>query len=421
MYDYYVFLFFYQPCFFLYDKVNFDLTTPNNRDTTDHTHPARKNSQSGYVYESDTVRRAYPVSQTSTPTTSSSASSAMMKMSNANSASLTSTSSFLQPQQQSVRAKDIPYHAREDSQPFTYGMVTNGHHHQENGSGGAGSVGNGATSTPTSPSIHRRNWKESSSNTNNGQPSKRLESPSLVRKFSNGSEPAISPVRSVPRIPVPSIADPASPRPIRKLSESLLLNGSGGGGGGGGGGGVVASPSPDNAGVSSSAILPVATSSPRLDTSRNRSASTSEMIKTSTPQHHISLEETIQDVSTSPDSTRYVLPNLFVFFCIPFSFRRSVRRAMPSHPEFPSTSRMRLNCRQSVTSVTKGNGSSCHSYLPSFSIAVFCLPSLFSRPPRWKMEPIWLSSENRSVEFQQKELRKDEKKKKQKSTPLIFR
>lgn len=278
-------------------QVNFDLTP--NRDTTDNS--SRKNSQSGYVYESDTVRRAYPVAQ-STPSSSAPASSgAMMKMSSANSAPLTPPS-LLQPQQQSVRAKDIPYHAREDSKPFTYGMVTNGHnHHQENGSGGAGSLGNGATSTPTSPSIHRRNWKESSSNTNNSQPSKRLESPSLVRKFSNGSEPVISPVRSAPRIPVPSIADPASPRPIRKLSESLLLaNGSGSGGV------VASSPSSDNA-ASSSAILPVATSSPRLDTSRNRSASTSEMMKTPTPsQHHISLEETIQDISTSPDSSRYV-------------------------------------------------------------------------------------------------------------------
>lgn len=262
-----------------------------------------------------------------------------MKMSSANSGPLTPPS-LLPPQQQSVRAKDIPYHAREDSKPFTYGMVTNGHnHHQENGSGGAGSLGNGATSTPTSPSIHRRNWKESSSNTNNSQPSKRLESPSLVRKFSNGSEPVISPVRSAPRIPVPSIADPASPRPIRKLSESLLLaNGSASG--------VVSS---DNA-ASSSAILPVATSSPRLDTSRNRSASTSEMMKTPTPpQHHISLEETIQDISTSPDSSRYV-PFLSILPFLPCQLTRNFRLA----------TRMRLNC--CCCSLFQANGSSCHSY-----------------------------------------------------------
>jgi hypothetical protein len=237
-----------------------------------------------------------------------------------------------QQQQPSVRPKDIPYHAREDSKPFTYGMVgmaapppppTNGHHHhhhhQENGNGGgAGSNGTASammTSTPVaSASMHGRNWKESSSNTINGQQaSKRLESPSLVRKFSNGSEPVnISPVRSSPRIPVPSIADPVSPRPIRKLSESLLLSNGGG-----------ATPS-DATLASNASIQPVATSSPRLDNSRNRTSSTtSEMMKAlpTTPQlqhRDISLEETIQDISTSPDSSRYV-PPIFSFSTIPHS------------------------------------------------------------------------------------------------------
>lgn len=241
--------------------------TPN-RDTTDRS-VSRKTSSgsnpSGYVYESDTVRRAHPAAPQR------------------------------QQSQPSVRAKDIPYHAREDSKPFTYGMmVTNGHHHAENGSGGA-SAGN------ASPSIHRRNWKESSSTHNGqGQQSKRLESPSLVRKFSNGAEPlATSPSRSAPRIPVPSI-DPASPRPLRKLSESLLLNGSGG-----------AIGSPDNASGGTGTILPVATSSPRLDTSRNRSDPSEMIAKSPIPgpsqqqYHHILLEETIQDISTSPDSSRY--------------------------------------------------------------------------------------------------------------------
>lgn len=334
--------------------------TPS-RDTTD-----RKNSQPGYVYESDTVRRAYPANQGTTP------SSPVVKMA-------TAAAPPLLQSQQSVRAKDIPYHAREDSKPFTYGMVaTNGHHHQENGSGG---VANGATSsTPTSPSIHRRNWKESSSNMNNGQGQpKRLESPSLVRKFSNGSEqPVISPVRSAPRIPVPSIADPASPRPMRKLSESLLLNGGTGA-------------SSDNAASASAPnILPVATSSPRLDTSRNRSASSSasEMIKTPTPQlqHHISLEETIQDISTSPDSSRYV--RFFSFF---FSFRW----AMPSGPQFrPSQQSRRVNCfyTEEINRLDEGNGSSSPPRLllfVPFSRAVGGKPETLSIPrSHLKIDPL---------------------------------
>ena len=353
--------------------------TPS-RDTTD-----RKNSQPGYVYESDTVRRAYPANQGTTP------SSPVVKMA-------TAAAPPLLQSQQSVRAKDIPYHAREDSKPFTYGMVaTNGHHHhhQENGSGG---VANGATSsTPTSPSIHRRNWKESSSNMNNGQGQpKRLESPSLVRKFSNGSEqPVISPVRSAPRIPVPSIADPASPRPMRKLSESLLLNGGTGA-------------SSDNAASASAPnILPVATSSPRLDTSRNRSASSSasEMIKTPTPQlqHHISLEETIQDISTSPDSSRYVR---FFLFLSPSSVGRCqvVRNSGPANKavaSIVSTQKRLIVWTREMDRVPPTSPFVCSFFACS----------------RWKtrdpLDPA-LSSENRSVGLKQQKRRRKEVKEEEK-------
>ncbi len=294
------------------------------RDTTDRSvvpSVVRKNSNnssSGYVYESDTVRRAYPTATPQADITP----PAGLKMS---SGPVTQTPPPQLQQQQSVRPKDIPYHAREDSKPFTYGMVgmaqpTNGHHHhhQENGNGGAGSNGTASammTSTPVaSATVHGRNWKESSSNTINGQQAtKRLESPSLVRKFSNGTEPVnISPVRSSPRIPVPSIADPVSPRPIRKLSESLLLSN---------GGGASTPTSSDAVSASNASIQPVATSSPRLDNSRNRSASTSEVMMKTMPtpqlQHHISLEETIQDISTSPDSSRYVRPLLSFLSFLP--------------------------------------------------------------------------------------------------------
>jgi hypothetical protein len=84
---------------------------------------------------------------------------------------------------------------------------------------------------------------------------------------------------------VPSLADAApaaaaaatSPRPLRKLSA---LYGS--------------SPPANN-------VLPVATSSPRLE---SRSASNERQ----SPAVHVnlSLEETIQDISTSSDSSRFV-------------------------------------------------------------------------------------------------------------------
>ena len=67
------------------------------------------------------------------------------------------------------QVKDIPYHAREDSKPFTYGIP---------------SALNG--DTPISPSIHRRNWKQAASQQ---AASSELESPSLVRKLSSDAPP----------------------------------------------------------------------------------------------------------------------------------------------------------------------------------------------------------------------------------------
>ena len=67
------------------------------------------------------------------------------------------------------QVKDIPYHAREDSKPFTYGIP---------------SALNG--DTPISPSIHRRNWKQAASQQ---AASSELESPSLVRKLSSSDAP----------------------------------------------------------------------------------------------------------------------------------------------------------------------------------------------------------------------------------------
>lgn len=245
-------------------------TTQHNssRDTTDSVSPSPRKvsnpSSSGYVYESDTVRRAAPVAPPPPP------------------ASMVSSTPIKQSTGPSVRPREeiIPYHAREDSKPFTYGLVLNGSSHKDQ---------NGSTG-PTSPSIHRRNWKESSNPNLNGNG---LESPSLVRKFSTGSvEPPMptSPTpRSVPRIPPPSLSSPAqptSPRPLRKLSES----------------------------ISSPVSQPVATSSPRLDSGRQRSISVTE-------QRSKTLEESIQDISTSPDSSsiRSVLRFFSCFFLPIFS------------------------------------------------------------------------------------------------------
>lgn len=256
-----------------FDQVNFDLT-PSGRDTVDHSSapppppPVRKSSAPGsaYVYESDTVRRAYPI-------TGKMPGPAAVPSSPLSLAPATPTA----PPPSS--AKDIPYHAREDSKPFTYGLVTNGHPNLHQNGGSANGGGPTATSTPTSPSVQRRNWKDSSGGGGQATPSRpvqELESPSLVRKFSNGADPRPS-----------AQATPTSPRPLRKLGESLS-NGSSG----------LTPPASGNA----SNILPVATSSPRLDTPRNRNPSQSEM-KSPAP---VSLEETIQDISTSPDSSRYV-------------------------------------------------------------------------------------------------------------------
>lgn len=133
----------------------------------------------------------------------------------------------------------------------------------------------GTVQEPTSPSIHRRNWKESQ------PPAKGLESPSLVRKFSTGSLES-SARATAPESPAPAPAPSApsaatSPRPLRKLSA------------------LYGTPP----------ALPVATSSPRLD---SRSASNDRAQSPSVTHTTLSLEETIQDISTSSDSSRSVRP-----------------------------------------------------------------------------------------------------------------
>jgi hypothetical protein len=308
------------------------------QDTTDSSGRKNSNTSLGYVYESDTVRRA--THQPLPPPNTTNTASDMINLFNSSASGAAQQTVPLKSHnsiQSSARtAKDIPYHAREDSKPFTYGMMSNGAHRQDNGN--VGNSANGmASPTPTemapiSPPTQRRNWKDSSSNkamSNSGGCSgggnqaktKALESPSLVRKFSTGSEPSgLTPSntsRSAPRIPPPSIAEPTSPRPMRKLSEAMLLNGSSG--------------TPSN-------VLPVATSSPRLDSTRIRSASANSDFATKSPhassttpqlQHYISLEESIQDISTSPDSSRYsILSSLSLSLslsqtlCIPFRFNQ---------------------------------------------------------------------------------------------------
>lgn len=71
-------------------------------------------------------------------------------------------------------SEEVPYHARTDSKPFTYGAVTsspllNRHRNPSEGEGQA----------PPSPSIHRRNSREALGTARAG-----LESPRLVRKMS---------------------------------------------------------------------------------------------------------------------------------------------------------------------------------------------------------------------------------------------
>ena len=114
-------------------------------------------------------------------------------------------------------------------------------------------------------------WRNRKDSVANGSESatKGLESPSLVRKLSGGGSSPSSPTaesnaRSAPRIPVPSLS--ISPRPLRKLSDTLVLN---------------ATPS-------TPLTAPAATSSPRIDV----------------PTTTISLEDGIQDISTSSDASR---------------------------------------------------------------------------------------------------------------------
>ncbi|KAK2722239.1 tensin-1-like isoform X9 [Artemia franciscana] len=93
----------------------------------------------------------------------------------------------------------IPYHARTDSKPFTYGLP--------NGS--------------ESPSIHRRNSKESLTKTT----APGLSSPSLVRKFSTSNDRGTPTPRSpLPHVvaPVEDIVTVPSPRLARKLSGNLV-------------------------------------------------------------------------------------------------------------------------------------------------------------------------------------------------------
>jgi len=213
-------------------QVNFDLSC----DTVDRS-AAKKgtHSTSKYIYESDTVRRAaHPATVTS--------SAAMTKS--------------------SAHGKEIPYHARKDSKPFTYGLVADVKlaktwNANENG------VVNGNVTEATG-------WRNRKDSVANGSESatKGLESPSLVRKLSGGGSSPSSPTaesnaRSAPRIPVPSLS--ISPRPLRKLSDTLVLN---------------ATPS-------TPLTAPAATSSPRIDV----------------PTTTISLEDGIQDISTSSDAS----------------------------------------------------------------------------------------------------------------------
>lgn len=125
----------------------------------------------------------------------------------------------------------------------------------------------------------RLSRKDSESGT--GAANGTLESPSLVRKFSGAGSTPSSPTesnplaRSAPRIPVPSIT--TSPRPLRKLSDTLAAS-------------AASAPSAGSA----SPTLPVATSSPRLIPAPD----TIELDATT-----VSLEESLHDISTSSDAS----------------------------------------------------------------------------------------------------------------------
>ncbi|KAK8740846.1 hypothetical protein OTU49_002724 [Cherax quadricarinatus] len=76
----------------------------------------------------------------------------------------------------STTAEDLPYHARTDSKPFSYGAVTSS---PLLGRRRTTSEGGDGVPAPPSPSIHRRNSRETL-----GQARAGLESPRLVRRMS---------------------------------------------------------------------------------------------------------------------------------------------------------------------------------------------------------------------------------------------
>ncbi|KAB7506379.1 hypothetical protein Anas_04834, partial [Armadillidium nasatum] len=83
-------------------------------------------------------------------------------------------------------SEDVPYHARTDSKPFSYGAVTSSpllSRHRNASDGGVGETGQ----PPPSPSIHRKNSKETLATSRAG-----LESPRLIRKMSGsvGASPS---------------------------------------------------------------------------------------------------------------------------------------------------------------------------------------------------------------------------------------
>ncbi|XP_042223205.1 tensin-1-like [Homarus americanus] len=84
----------------------------------------------------------------------------------------------------STTADDLPYHARTDSKPFSYGAVTSS---PLLGRRRTASEGGDGAPAPPSPSIHRRNSRETL-----GQARAGLESPRLVRRMSGsvGGSPA---------------------------------------------------------------------------------------------------------------------------------------------------------------------------------------------------------------------------------------
>ncbi|XP_071518821.1 tensin-3 isoform X6 [Panulirus ornatus] len=77
----------------------------------------------------------------------------------------------------STTAEDLPYHARTDSKPFSYGAVTSSPLLERRRTASEG--GGEGVQAPPSPSIHRRNSREAL-----GQPRPGLESPRLVRRMS---------------------------------------------------------------------------------------------------------------------------------------------------------------------------------------------------------------------------------------------